>query len=220
MIINNRYIFNRILKVLIELSVLITASFIVENNIDNDRVISIFIIASMSFYYLKIICSIFLFQVYLNNINKIFENQTSFEIWMSYFFFYRLKCRAYNVFTAINFTVTIAFMINSTKETKYNSGFLSILYGITALSLLNIFKLFFFLCLHCYYSIQDERIDIELDEIHVQRNIERLDEECSICLEKDEKEWASLKCNHKFHYECIIPWVNAHRTCPICRVTL
>ena len=38
MIINNRYIFNRILKVLIELSILITASFIIENNILDNTV--------------------------------------------------------------------------------------------------------------------------------------------------------------------------------------
>lgn len=43
-------------------------------------------------------------------------------------------------------------------------------------------------------------------------------EDCSICLQKM-KHKCVLKCNHKFHLECISNWFNEsiHRTCPICR---
>ncbi len=56
-------------------------------------------------------------------------------------------------------------------------------------------------------------------EFHsIKRGIKSLEQECCICLEiESEKEWASLKCNHEFHYDCINQWVLIKNNCPICR---
>lgn len=44
---------------------------------------------------------------------------------------------------------------------------------------------------------------------------------CSICFEQvneEKKEWMFLySCPHLFHKNCILPWFEAHSTCPVCR---
>lgn len=43
--------------------------------------------------------------------------------------------------------------------------------------------------------------------------------ECSICYNKytEEKENSRLECNHVFHQECILKWLETGTTCPLCR---
>ena len=43
---------------------------------------------------------------------------------------------------------------------------------------------------------------------------------CAICLLdiKNVNDIPELDCNHKFHYDCILPWIeNGNNTCPLCR---
>lgn len=45
---------------------------------------------------------------------------------------------------------------------------------------------------------------------------------CSICLEDmgPSAIEATLPCSHKFHAQCIDPWVASNNTCPVCRAAL
>ena len=54
----------------------------------------------------------------------------------------------------------------------------------------------------------------------IDRNL--FNETCVICLENYEKEdkITTLECNHIFHHQCIVSWVENDNTCPLCRVTL
>ena len=42
---------------------------------------------------------------------------------------------------------------------------------------------------------------------------------CSICLDNidNEHDIGILRCTHKFHYECIISWLNISLVCPFCK---
>ena len=45
---------------------------------------------------------------------------------------------------------------------------------------------------------------------------------CAVC-ENDivkEDEIVCLPCNHLFHPDCILPWIENHNTCPTCRAEL
>lgn len=46
--------------------------------------------------------------------------------------------------------------------------------------------------------------------------------QCSVCWEdfKIDEKVRKLPCSHLYHEECIVPWLNLHGTCPICRKSL
>ncbi|XP_010448279.1 PREDICTED: E3 ubiquitin-protein ligase RNF115-like [Camelina sativa] len=46
--------------------------------------------------------------------------------------------------------------------------------------------------------------------------------QCSICLDDFEKgsEAKEMPCKHKFHIRCIVPWLQLHSSCPVCRYEL
>ena len=45
------------------------------------------------------------------------------------------------------------------------------------------------------------------------------DNTCSVCLDefKDEDVLVKLNCEHIFHKDCLEPWLNNNRNCPLCR---
>lgn len=52
------------------------------------------------------------------------------------------------------------------------------------------------------------------------KNYQSLD--CSVCKEnyKIDDELITMPCEHVFHNDCIIPWLNLHNSCPVCRYEL
>ena len=42
---------------------------------------------------------------------------------------------------------------------------------------------------------------------------------CSICLQECDDTASTLPCNHKFHSDCLVPWLWQHGSCPNCRYT-
>lgn len=45
---------------------------------------------------------------------------------------------------------------------------------------------------------------------------------CSICIEdySEDEQLVQLPCEHIFHKDCIMPWIEQHNTCPTCRYEL
>ncbi|KAL6576657.1 hypothetical protein OROMI_010933 [Orobanche minor] len=46
--------------------------------------------------------------------------------------------------------------------------------------------------------------------------------QCAVCLDECEigSEVKEMPCRHKFHGECILPWLELHSSCPVCRYRL
>lgn len=46
--------------------------------------------------------------------------------------------------------------------------------------------------------------------------------QCSVCLDDFDKgsEAKEMPCKHKFHVGCIVPWLELHSSCPVCRYEL
>ncbi|KAL6292056.1 hypothetical protein ACE6H2_000198 [Prunus campanulata] len=53
----------------------------------------------------------------------------------------------------------------------------------------------------------------------ISRNVTADREVCAICLESFEagEQAMDLSCAHKFHSNCLLPWLHAHPDCPYCR---
>jgi E3 ubiquitin-protein ligase RNF115/126 len=53
-------------------------------------------------------------------------------------------------------------------------------------------------------------------------NVKKDKIQCSICLDdfKIGAEAKEMPCKHKFHSECILPWLELHSSCPVCRYQL
>ncbi|GLT82467.1 hypothetical protein SLE2022_008350 [Rubroshorea leprosula] len=63
---------------------------------------------------------------------------------------------------------------------------------------------------------QKEAIEA-LPTVNIEENIQ-----CSVCLDDFEigTEAKEMPCKHKFHCGCILPWLELHSSCPVCRCQL
>ena len=84
--------------------------------------------------------------------------------------------------------------------------------------------------IHNPYEIIEEETD-EISDVNLTKflnnleylNSNQIEQECSICLESNEKDncFGKLPCNHIFHITCILQWVyKNNKTCPICRTPM
>ncbi|XP_064459378.1 E3 ubiquitin-protein ligase RNF115-like isoform X2 [Ornithodoros turicata] len=62
----------------------------------------------------------------------------------------------------------------------------------------------------------------EIPTVHIEQDqVDKL-LQCTVCMEdfRPQEPVKKLSCQHHFHPDCIIPWLELHGTCPICRKLL
>ena len=98
------------------------------------------------------------------------------------------------------------------------------IYKIHVIAILMIYIIagFFSTCLLCSFHTIDnshhQQTFSSSTQIFV---INNQNEECCICMDiGDNITWSMLQCGHKFHKECISPWIQINHTCPICRLRI
>ena len=66
------------------------------------------------------------------------------------------------------------------------------------------------------YNLTDLQFNsiISIEKISLDKDKDK----CSICLDDIEIDYAKLSCNHKYHIDCIKPWLMKYSLeCPYCR---
>ena len=48
----------------------------------------------------------------------------------------------------------------------------------------------------------------------------KIDKECPICMQINDKYWTKTICKHEFHYDCLKEWHQYSKICPYCRYFL
>lgn len=63
----------------------------------------------------------------------------------------------------------------------------------------------------------DSLISVDISDQDVQKSLE-----CVVCKEEFKRAEKALKlpCEHVYHKDCIIPWLNIHDSCPTCRTPI
>lgn len=68
--------------------------------------------------------------------------------------------------------------------------------------------------------VADKEVVENLPEVKMTRH--KCADHCVVCQEKFQcsDDVTCLPCKHKFHRPCVLPWLETHNTCPICRFEL
>jgi hypothetical protein len=141
--------------------------------------------------------------IYWNNKGRIFETKEEYKLW---------KIKNFSnikySFAAIESVLKIAILFKSPlmreENLYYTSIFIMQLNAIAILLIFGLFSIYAFFTILCnpYFCINlDKNNKIE----------------CPICLDKNDKEWLTTRCNHRFHRVCLNEWMKISNTCPICR---
>ena len=213
-VINNKQIIASITCLFIQTFLTSLSTLILIENIND---ISIFPIITMGFIYSRILNE-FLIQIKLFlNVGKVFNYYEEFSEWKYTQIVFLTNQLCLTVEIIFCFISCINLICNFSEFDSLLKN-LTVVFSIITFGNTIIFVLFkpnTFYIIYYLYFIKKIKPIVQIKQIT--RNIKIPEEECSICLQKNDFEWCELPCKHKFHYECINPWINMSNTCPICR---
>lgn len=234
--INSKFLFKKFLLLCKDIFGLFTLYILVFPNINVYDLTIFFLVTSIFFFTLHTISCVYIFNNFINNKNKIFTTYYDYHSWVENMLYYKYKVVTYNMFMLSNVFLIILELIDIEKFSNKSNEIKIVFYVLSIVTFTRIivyFGLFLIiLFFHVLYSyiIQDNqnRVLFELEPIiqeenittiiHIKRNIINNNNECTICLDNNNDiEWIELQCNHKFHYDCIMPWIRNNRNCPNCR---
>lgn len=208
--INNTFILVKKTRIFLEL---FNIGFGIGISINNNIfILNLILFISLSISFIEQLSGIYCVNRYIKHIDREFRDIEHFQNWeknnlifsLNFISFY-LKQSAYLLISLL----TIKFF------TYFDNILSKIYYSFIILQVLSLI---------IYKYIKYELQSIDIDDLILIKNdkfelkkIGIIDEECSICLDKNNIEWVSLPCEHKFHENCLSPWIYTNLNCPICR---
>lgn len=159
---------------------------------------------------------------YYLNYGRVFASIEEYQVWKKEnksYSKYLLKCVEYLCLITLLFSsLPIGIYAKEDNSTKLY------LINIFLMQLLAILIIFIIAIYTCFFigmilSFTFRSSKQKVKEI-ITDKIDNLNEECSICLDINNKVWIKTKCNHTYHEECFKEWIKINKSCPICREQL
>lgn len=212
---DSKFIFPKIIQALLESSYLLFFSHSIYMNQDTDEVIFDLLCVDFFFYYLEIISSISMLYNYIQLYGTTFPTWYHIKIFQQSFVVYRIKMISCLMVNIVNLLISFFYPFVTPKEPYKENLNICLNY----IFITTFFKVIGFLAIGLYSCICP-RLNRYKKILLMIQNIRYVSGDvCSICLEENaNKKWGELKCKHRFHTDCLVPWIETNRTCPMCRV--
>ncbi len=176
------------------------------------------------------IVAIFCLQRYIENTNMIFRDTFEFYTWEKKTFLPAIESTLFYIKTTVYLVISILTIrfFNDIENIPFRIYLIQLIFQVVLTFALRIFKISFNPLIRDEVgntmSSLENNIQIEsvaqVEPVYDQKIEVLPNEECSICMDKNNLIWVSLQCEHKFHEECIFKWIETNLSCPICRKQL
>ena len=232
MIINTAFIHIKKIQLIFEfLHILIGIIISLYNNI---MIFNVILYIGLILSFCENIVAIFCLQRYIENTNMIFRDTFEFNTWEKKTFLPVIESALFYIKTTVYLVIsilTIRFFYDI-ENIPFRIYLIQLIFQVVITFALRIFNI------SLNPLIQDEvgntmsSLENNIQQLESVESLETFepvyeqkievlsDDECSICMDKNNLIWVSLPCEHKFHEECIFKWIETDLSCPICRKQL
>ena len=228
MIINTAFIHIKKIQLIFEfLHILIGIIISFYNNI---MIFNVILYVGLMLSFCEQIVAIFCLQRYIENTNMIFRDTFEFYTWEKKTFLPVIESTLFYIKITIYLIISVLTIrfFNDIENIPYKIYIIQLIFQVVLTFALRIFNISLNPLMRDEVgntmSSLENNIQIEpvepLEPVYDQKIEVLPNEECSICMDKNNLIWVSLPCEHKFHEECIFKWIETNLSCPICRKQL
>ena len=226
MIINTAFIHIKKIQLIFEyLHILIGIIISLYNNI---MIFNVILYVGLMLSFCENIVATFSLQRYIENTNMIFRDTFEFYTWEKKTFLPAIESTLFYIKTTVYLVISILTIrfFNDIENIPFRIYLIQLIFQVVLTFALRFFKISFNPLIrdevgNTMSSLENNIQRIEQIEPVYEQKIEVLpNDECSICMDKNNLIWVSLQCEHKFHEECIFKWIETNLSCPICRKQL
>lgn len=232
MIINTAFIHIKKIQLIFEyLHILIGIIISLYNNI---MIFNVILYVGLMLSFCENIVATFCLQRYIENTNMIFRDSLEFHTWEKKIFLPAIENTLFYIKITVYLLIsllTIRFF-NDINNIPFKIFLIQLIFQVVLIFALRIFKISLNPLMRDEVGNTMSSLENNIQQLESVESVESVepvyeqkievlpDDECSICMDKNNLIWVSLPCEHKFHEECIFKWIETNLSCPICRKEL